>query len=197
MPELAVHARSLAETNRSGDRRPGGEVHLWLLAIAAIGGMTGWLALLGRPWWPEGPLRLWNGDLSLAHDSQHLADGYSLLHVSFGALIWALLHRLNPSLSGARRALAVAASAAFWEAIENLPAVVALFNSPSSGPTYGGDSIVNSLGDAAFACAGFALAMKLSRRGLWLLIAAIELACAMLISDGLLWGVLRLAKLTD
>ena len=141
-------------------------------------------------------MRLWNWDLSLAHNSQHLADGYSLLHVSFGALIWALLHRFNPTLSGARLALAVAASAASWEAIENLPAVVALFNPPALGPTYGGDSIVNALGDAAFACAGFALAMKLSWNGLWMLIAAIELACAVLIGDGLLLGVARLTKLT-
>ena len=38
--------------------------------------------------------------------------------------------------------------------------------------------------------------MKLSRNGLWLLIAAIELACAVLIGDGLLWGIARLTKFT-
>lgn len=192
MPELAIQDRPPVQTARSGDRLLGQEVHLWLLAVAAIGAMTAWLALLGRPWLPEGHLRLWNWDLSLAHNSQHLAD----LHVSSGALIWALLRRFNPTLSGARLALAVAASAASWKAIENLPAVVCLFNPPASGPIYGGDSIVNALGDAAFACAGFVLAMKLSWDWLWLLIAAIELACAVLIGDGLLWGIARLAKST-
>lgn len=197
MRELAVQDRPPVQTARSGDRLLGREAHLWLLAVAAIGAMTAWLALLQRPWLPEGHLRLWNWDLSLANNSQHLADGYSLLHISFGALIWAILRRFNPTLSRARLTLTVAASAASWEAIENLPAVVALFNPPASEPSYGGDSIVNALGDAAFACAGFSLAKNLSGNELWLLIAAIELACAVLIGDGLLWGSAQLTGLTS
>lgn len=164
----------------------------WLLAIGLLAAMIGWLALLGRPWGPEGALRWWNSDLGLVHNSQHLADGYSLLHLSFGALICALVRRFNPRLSGARLALTLVASAAVWEGMENLPAVVALFNPPGVAASYGGDSIVNALGDVAFAGAGFALAMRAPWWTLWAGIAMIEMVCAVLVKDGLVWGAARL-----
>lgn len=154
--------------------------------------MIAWLALLGRPLGPEGPLRLWNSDLGPAHNSQHLADGYSLLHLSFGALVWALLRRFNPALGGARLALTIAISAATWEAIENLPPVIAMFNQPGMSASYQGDSIVNALSDAAFASAGFVAAMRLPWPAIWGGIGAIELACAALVGDGLLWGSARM-----
>jgi hypothetical protein len=126
------------------------------------------------------------------HNSQHLADGYSLLHISFGALIYKLVRRFNPDLRGAYLALTAVASAALWEAIENLPPLIAAFNSPGFAQTYQGDSIVNALGDVAFVGAGFALALRLAPTAIWAGVLGIELACAALINDGLVWGSARL-----
>ena len=153
-----------------------------------------WLWLLGRPLAPP-ELRLWSGDLSAAGNSQHLSDGYSLLHLSFGALIAALMRRFNPGLGGGRLALTVVLSAAVWEAVENLPVMVAMFNAPAGAASYRGDSIVNALGDIACACAGFLLARRLSWHGIAAMLVGIELACAFLIGDGLAWGTLRLLRL--
>jgi len=154
-----------------------------------------WLTLLGRPVVPAAGLRLWSGGVEAASNSQHVSDTYSLLHLSFGALIAALMRRFNPRLGGGRLALTVVLSAVMWEAIENLPPVIALFSSPAGGASYHGDSIVNSLVDVAFAAAGFALARRLTWLGIALMLVGIELACALLIGDGLVWGSLRLAGL--
>lgn len=192
MPDLALQCR--ASSTRQGNLRlrlPD-ELGWWVLAGATVVAMGGWLALLGRPWLPEGALRFWNSDLRPMHNSQHFADGYSLLHLSFGALVLALTRQFNPALGSGRLALTLVASAVTWEAIENLPAVVVLFNPPGGQSSYGGDSIINALGDVLFAATGFALARRLSPRMLWTMIIGIELACAALLGDGLLWGTVRL-----
>lgn len=164
-------------------------------ALLAVAAMAGWLAVLGRPLGPEGALRWWNGDLSIAHNSQHLNDGYSLLHLSFGALIYLLVRRFNPGLERPRLGLAVVLSAVTWEAIENLPSVIAMFNPDGQAASYAGDSIVNALGDVAFALVGLAAARRMSLVGVAAMLIGIELACAWLIGDGLIWGSLRLTEL--
>jgi hypothetical protein len=179
-----------------GSSRPSPEVEVrfWVAAALSVAVLACWLGLLGRPFAPPG-LRLWSGDLSAAANSQHLGDGYSLLHLSFGALIAALMQRFNPRLDGGRLALTVVLSAVVWEAVENLPVVVAMFNGPASAGTYRGDSIINSMADIGLAGAGFLVGRRLSWRGIAAMLAAIELACAVLIGDGLVWGSLRLARL--
>jgi hypothetical protein len=126
------------------------------------------------------------------HNSQHVADGYSLLHISFGALVHKFVRRFNSGLTGAHLALTAVGSAAVWEAIENLPPLIAAFNAPGFAQIYQGDSIVNALGDVAFVGAGFALARRLAPTGIWAGVLGIELACAALINDGLVWGSTRL-----
>jgi hypothetical protein len=174
-------------------RSPDADARFWTAAVLSVAVLAGWLGLLGRPFAPPG-VQLWSGDLSAASNSQHLADGYSLLHLSFGALIAALMRRFNARLGGGRLALTVVLSAAVWEAVENLPVVVALFNAPAGAASYQGDSIVNSLGDIGCACAGFLLARRLGWRGIGAMLLGIELACAFLIRDGLVWGSLRLLR---
>ena len=174
--------------------RPELEARFWVAALLSVAVLACWLGLLGRPLAPPGGLRLWAGDLGTGN-SQQLSDGYSLLHLSFGALIAALMRRFNPRLGGGRLALTVVLSAVVWEAVENLPPIIALFSAPAGAASYHGDSIANSLGDVAFAGVGFVIARKLSWRGLAALLTGIELACALLIGDGLVWGSLRLAGL--
>ncbi|MCW3797097.1 DUF2585 family protein [Sphingomonas sp. BN140010] len=173
---------------------PDADVRFWVAALLSVAVLACWLGLLGRPLAPPSGLRLWSGDLARGN-SQQLSDGYSLLHLSFGALIAALMRRYNPRLGGGRLALTVVLSAVVWEAVENLPPVITLFSAPAGAASYHGDSIVNSLGDVVFAGAGFVLARQLSWRGIVALLVGIELACALLIGDGLLWGSLRLAGL--
>jgi len=169
------------------------DVLFWIAAALSVAVLVACLTLLGRPWGPPAGLRPWSGDLGASANSQHFSDGYSLLHLSFGALIAIVMRRFNPTLGGGRLGLTVVLSAVVWEVMENLPPVVALFNSAGEGGIYRGDSIANSLGDLLFATIGFLGARRLSGWLIAALLVAIELACALLIADGLLWGSLRLA----
>jgi hypothetical protein len=134
---------------------------------------------------------LWNSELTLQHNSQHVADAYSLLHLSIGSFIYMLTQHFNQTLRWTHWAVVGLASAAAWEAVENLPALIALFNPPGL-EVYHGDSILNALGDVVFVCAGLALATRLRPGALWAAIAGIELACAVLIQDSILWGTVRI-----
>src|SRR3954465_1055229 len=70
------------------------------LAVAAVGVLaTGLLRWEGRPWWCAcGQPFLWSGDPNGPHNSQHLADPYSFIHVLHGLVFCGLLTWLCPRL---------------------------------------------------------------------------------------------------
>lgn len=164
----------------------------WRQIVAAIAALLlfgMWMAALGRPLvCPCGAVRLWAPE----HDSQHVSDWYSLLHVSFGLGLFAVVHRFQPSWSAGAKALAALVSSLVWEAIENLPAVIALFGVSADGQIYRGDTILNALGDTVAVLAGFALAARLPGWGVAALLLAIEFAVGLAIGDGLIIGSVRL-----
>ncbi|HEX8401524.1 MAG TPA: DUF2585 family protein [Allosphingosinicella sp.] len=164
----------------------------WSDAAAAAGLVAVlliWLTALNRPLLcPCGAVRFWAPD----HDSQHLSDWYSLLHISFGFGLALLVNHVQPAWPLPRKGLVVLASSALWEGIENLPVVIARFNTPGAPGSYGGDTIVNALGDTIFVLGGFLLATRV-RPGIVVVAALlIEAAVWFAIRDGLLVGTLRL-----
>ncbi|WP_264820459.1 DUF2585 family protein [Mangrovibrevibacter kandeliae] len=160
-----------------------------LLIVMMLG-----LRAIGRPWTcPCGTLRLWQPDP--LQSSQQLADWYSLLHVSFGLGVCAVLHRFAPRWPFGAAVLTALASSAVWEIVENLPLVIRLFVPPGGVPPYGGDTVLNSLGDTAFVIVGTLLGARLRTTGVLLLVLLIDLTVSLAIDDGILLGGLRLIGL--
>ena len=147
-----------------------------------------WLQALGRPVLCScGILRLWGPH----HDSQHLSDWYSLLHLSFGLALYVLIARFQPRWPMSLQAVVALFGSVTWEAVENLPAVIAMFNAGGS-QDYSGDTILNALGDTAFVLAGCLLAARLSTRAIVSVAAAIEATTWLAINDSIVVGAARL-----
>ncbi len=148
----------------------------WLVMLAMTVGTVITLRLLGRIWWCEGGAPgmfggnsgggepfLWSGDVWSMHNSQHLADPYSITHITHG-LIFALLFICIPQtrkLPFAWRMVMGLAIEAFWEIIENTSLVIDRYRESTMALGYNGDSIGNSVGDIACFALGFAFASRL------------------------------------
>ena len=158
-------------------------------AFAALGLLTVWLLALGRPLvCPCGVVRLW----APAQDSQQLADWYSLLHVTFGLGLFTLVRRFQPQWPLSLVTLVAVLGSVAWEAIENLPPVIALFNPAGATQSYAGDTVLNALGDSLFVVAGCLIASGTSRRTVLLTAVLIEVVVWFAIEDGLVVGTAKL-----
>lgn len=169
------------------------DCHLYLpfLIVAA---QIGVLLLLEREWFCTcGSLRLWQGVLDPNQNSQQLTDHYSLLHFAFGVGLFVWLNAIRPHWPLARLATYAVASSALWEIFENLPLMIRLFGNDGSGFDYSGDSIVNSLSDTLFVVLGFLLASRLSTGLAVAAILCLEVATYVMIGDGVVVGLLRIA----
>lgn len=186
MPSPSLGVRTLPPAARS--------VAALCLGFVLVNGLVvAWLVVLGRDALPAAvPLEWWNGSLLSHHNSQHVTDFYSPLHAVSGAALYLAATALRPHWPLHRRLLLVIACSGVWEIVENTPAVIALFNAPQGPAVYRGDSIVNALSDCAFVLGGSLAAHGCPR---WLVITAgvlVEIAGALVISDGLVLGTARL-----
>jgi Protein of unknown function (DUF2585) len=139
-----------------------------------------------------GTVKLWHGVVQSSENSQHIFDWYSFTHVLHGFWLyffgWFFLRRW-PVV--ARLVLAVALEAG-WEILENTHFVIDRYRAATISLDYHGDSIVNSVGDAAAMMTGFALARMFP---LWASVGAvivIEVGLIYLIRDNLFLNVLML-----
>lgn len=164
-----------------------GAVGLLLLAGLAL-----WLLLLGRPLICAcGTVRLFVADSASPETSQQIADWYSALHVVFGFGLWLWIDALKPHWQTGRKMLLVLASASLWEAIENIPFVIALFADPPGAAPYAGDSVLNALADTVFVLLGGGMARHLPLWAILILGLAMEFLVMALVSDGYVLGTLR------
>ncbi|MCJ8521730.1 hypothetical protein ABID21_004909 [Pseudorhizobium tarimense] len=178
-----------SQTQRHSDR------YLYL-PFLIVAGQIVVLLLLGRSWFCTcGFVRLWQGALDPRQNSQQLMDHYSLLHLAFGAGLFVWLNAIRPHWPLVRLATYAIASSALWEIVENLPLVIQLFGNDGSGLHYSGDSIVNSLSDTLFVLLGFLLASRLSTGLAVAAILFLEVATYLMIGDGVVAGILRIAGL--
>lgn len=149
--------------------------------------------------WMQRPLLCSGGDTFLwppagtPHNSQHIADWYSLLHVGFGMVVAVVLAWIRPQWRLRDRALVALISSTVWEMVENTQALIALLsNAGSVAPDYFGDSIANSLADSLFTVCGFWAASRLGWRSTLGLVALLELSVSLAIKDGWLLTLTRL-----
>jgi hypothetical protein len=161
------------------------------VAIAAgiVGLSAILLAAMGRPFaCPCGEVLPWYGAAGGRGNSQHLADWYSLLHLTHGALNWLVFYLTSRHWPYGWLVVMGVLMAAGWEIAENTPWVIDSFGPAPSGATYQGDSILNSLSDLLFATAGYVAAMHLDWKRIAALVIAIELLVGVAVRDGILLG---------
>lgn len=167
----------------------------WTLGLALL--LVLWLLAVGRPLiCPCGTVSFWVGDVHSPETSQQFADWYSLLHVVFGFALFVFLHRMKPQWSTGQKFVVAMASSVAWEAVENLPPIIALFGNAPGAPAYAGDSILNAVADTLFVALGFLLASRLPVLALVALALGLELLVLAQAGDGYLLGSLRLVGLS-
>ena len=147
-----------------------------LLAVAAIiliMALTLWL--MGRvPICTCGYVKLWEGEVNSAGNSQHITDWYTASHIIHGfmffGLLWLVARRLPV---GTRLAIATAIEAA-WEIFENTP------------------FILNSVSDILAMVLGFWLASRLPVWATVLIAIFFELFVGFMIRDNLTLNIIML-----
>lgn len=170
-----------------GQRRALGLAALLIVTAAA-------LHFMGQPWWcVRGDLAPWTSAVNSAHNSQHLADPYTLTHVLHGFgfyfILWAVAGRW---LGQADRFTVAMVVEAAWELFENTDFVIERYREATISLDYFGDSIINSLGDVVACAAGYLFAMAAPAWASVAGFAGVELLLALWIRDGLLLNILML-----
>ncbi len=174
-----------------------------LLTLAATIAVLRWE---GRVWWCAcGSWELWKSDVWSSHCSQHVADPYTISHISHGLLFWCLFSWLGdrlfprrwPAAAGRftfwwRLALAVLA-ASIWEIAENSTYIIERYRTVTMSLDYMGDSVTNAACDVLFCALGFFIAQRLKMKGTLLLFLAFEIILLVTIKDNLTLNVIMLA----
>ena len=106
-------------------------------------------------------VKVWEGIVLGAGNSQHLTDWYTFSHIIHGFLFYVGLWYVFPRMPVAWRLAAAVGIEAAWEVIENTPMVIEHYRQQALAAGYIGDSILNSVSDTIAMAAGFVAAWRL------------------------------------
>lgn len=138
-------------------------------AIAAIGMALGIvIILLGMhrpPICPCGTVRLWQGVVESAENSQQMSDWYSFSHVIHGFLFYGAAHMIwrkfgFEALSPKWALMLAVLVEGSWEILENSPIIIDRYRAVTISWGYSGDSVLNSAADIGFMTLGFLFAAR-------------------------------------
>jgi len=164
-----------------------------LLSVLVFGVQAVVLYLLGQPPIAEsGYVKLWEGMVLSAGNSQHLIDWYTFSHIIHGFLFYLALWYFFPRMPIAQRFLIALVIEVGWELIENTPMVIEHYRQQALAQGYVGDSILNSVSDTLAAALGFLLAWRLPIVVVVALGVGMELFVGLSIRDNLFFNVLGL-----
>jgi hypothetical protein len=139
-----------------------------------------------------GYVRLWQGDVMSAENSQQLVDWYSPSHFIHGLLFYALLWAVaRRGAVGLRAAIALLIESA-WEILENSPIIIDRYREATISLGYRGDSVINSVSDMTFMLIGFWFAARLPIAVSIILAIVLELAVGFAIRDNLTLNIIML-----
>lgn len=156
MPDKAIaHPRERAAA--------GGTTALYaLIGLGIVAAAALVLLAMGQPFICRcGEVKLWQGDVFSAENSQHLVDWYSPSHLIHGLLFYALLWWAARRRPLGLRAIVALLIEAAWEILENSPIIIDRYREATISLGYRGDSVVNSVSDIGFMLLGFWLAARL------------------------------------
>lgn len=165
----------------------------WVVSGAVLAATVVAMRVEGRRWWCAcGEPWPWISDVWTSHCSQHLADPYSLTHLSHGLIFFGVLAIVASRLSMAWRLCAALTAAAAWEVLENSPLIINRYRAATMSLDYLGDSVVNALGDVLSCVLGFYVARRLGFVRSLVLFLVIEVFLLIVMRDNLTLNVLML-----
>ncbi|MBB3860230.1 hypothetical protein GGQ88_001496 [Novosphingobium hassiacum] len=171
-------------------------------ALAALGiGLAVVVILLGMdrpPICACGTIRLWQGVVESAENSQQISDWYSFSHVIHGFLFYGAAHliwrRWGLAALSPKWALMLAVLVeGSWEILENSPIIIERYRAVTVSFGYSGDSVLNSAADMGFMTLGFLVAARLAALVTVVVALAFEAFTLFMIRDNLTLNVLMLA----
>lgn len=139
-----------------------------------------------------GTVRLWQGDVASAENSQQLVDWYSPSHLIHGLLFYGLLWLVARRRPLGLRALIALLIESGWEILENSPIIIDRYRAATISLGYRGDSVINSMSDITFMLIGFALATRLPVVASVVLAILLELTVGYMIRDNLTLNIIML-----
>ena len=162
-----------------------------IVAVFALQALV--LYAFGQPWICEcGYVKLWEGIVVSAGNSQHLSDWYTFSHIIHGFLFYLGLWYFFPRISLLQRLLLATGIEVGWEIIENTPMVIQHYREQALAAGYVGDSIINSLSDTLAMIIGFLFASRAPIVAIVSLALGLEAWVGYSIRDGLTLNVLNL-----